>query len=57
MKSIANFASSAIFLALGLVFGHLAVTQGHLAYAAGAGICGLSGLGFIAAGLKHALTA
>ncbi|NMM01591.1 hypothetical protein HHL24_27090 [Paraburkholderia sp. RP-4-7] len=57
MKSIANFVSSAMFLALGLVFGHLAATQGHLAYAAGAGICGLLGLGFIVAGLRRALTA
>ncbi|WP_176331474.1 hypothetical protein [Burkholderia vietnamiensis] len=57
MKSIAKFVSSAIFLALGLELGHLAVNQGHLAYAAGAGLCGLLGLGFIVAGVKHALTA
>ncbi len=57
MKPIAMFGASAIMLALGLVFGHLAVTQSDLGYAAGAGVCGLSALGFIVAGLKRAMTA
>ena len=54
MKSISMFGASAIMLALGLVCGHLAVSQGDLAlaYAAGAAVCGLSGLAFIGAALK-----
>lgn len=57
MKSIAMLGASAIMLALGVVFGHLAVTQSDLGYAAGAGVCGLLALGFIVGGMKRAMTA
>jgi hypothetical protein len=52
MRTIAMFGASAIMVSLGLLFGHFAATQGDVGYAVGAGVSGISALGFIAAGLR-----